>query len=291
MAIVDYRNFSKAADKLNIAQSSVSTHLLQLEKELGVKLVNRTTKAIEITDVGFTVYKYACQILELKKHIYQTCCGDARRILRIAASTTPAAYLLPGILQQYKELFPNDCLKINQCDSKTVIEGVLTNRFDVGLVGQTISRSGLKCVPICRSPIILITPATERYLEMQKKGTSIAELLKEPIILREEGQEKTADRVLDKIGIDRDNLTVVARVNDQETVKHMVASGMGISLISEIAAQDFLRSRRLLKFDLPKHQLTQNINLIYLENRASKDQTWNFVDYLLESNNFTFRIS
>ena len=69
VTIVDYRNFSRAAEKLNIAQSTISVHLAQLEDELGVKLANRTTKTIEITEIGLIVYKYATRILELKDYI------------------------------------------------------------------------------------------------------------------------------------------------------------------------------------------------------------------------------
>ena len=71
VALVDYQNFSRAAEKLHVAQSSVSTHLAQLEKELGVRLVNRTTKTIEVTEAGQRVYRYATQILEMLNYVQQ----------------------------------------------------------------------------------------------------------------------------------------------------------------------------------------------------------------------------
>lgn len=290
VAIVEYQNFSKAAEKLNIAQSSVSTHLQMLEKELGSKLLHRTTKIIEVTDEGRAVYKYASQILELEDCMHQACSGQARRILRIGASTIPSAYILPEVLQQYSGLFPNDYARVSQCESKAVIEGLLDNRFDVGLVGYALQREGLCYVPICRNRMVLITPVTERYLQMHRSGASLTELLKEPIILRETGSRRGADQLLDRLGMDQDNLNVVARVNDQETVKKMVAGGMGVSLISEVAAGDFLKSRRLLKFDLPKYLDTQNIYLVYPENYTPKDHAWKFIDYLRESRELSFHM-
>lgn len=281
VAVVDYCNFSRAAAKLNISQASVSTHLLQLEKELGVKLANRTTKTIEITDAGFRVYKYATQILELKNNIYEICSSDARHIIRVAASAIPAAYILPGVFQQYRQLFTNDYLKISQCEIKDIIDGVLENRFDAGLIDQRITKEGLRCVPICSNPMVMITAANDRYLTMQQRGASIKELLQEPVILREEGQDRSADLFLDRMGIERNDLRVIARVNDLETIKNMVASGMGVSLISEIAAHNFIKEHRVLKFDYSISQEDNDIYLIFPDACTAKDRAWHFIDYLM----------
>lgn len=281
VAIVDYRNFSRAANKLNISQASVSTHLLQLEKELGTTLINRTTKNMEVTDAGWVVYKYASQILEMERCVFEACSAGSRRIIRVGASTVPAAYILPDILRQYCDLFANDLFKVSQCQSKDVAAGVQEGRFDVGLMGYPVEKEGLKCVPLYRNDMVLITPVTERYLRMQQEGVSAEALLKEPIILREKGSRKSLDAFLDKMGLDEVDLQVAARVNDQEAVKNMVAGGLGVSVISEIAARDFIQSRRLLKFDLSQYQDAGHIYLLYPEAYTPKDGAWNFIDYLI----------
>lgn len=279
-AIVDYQNFSRAAEKLNIGQSSVSTHLLQLEKELGSKLLNRTTKTIEVTDAGRIAYKYATQILELEQCVFEVCSAGSRRLIRIGASTIPATYILPEVLHQYCDFSSNDHFKVCQCRSKDVVSGVQEGRFDIGLIGYPVEKEGLKCVPLYRNQTVLIAPVTERYLQMQQQGVPMKELLKEPIILREQGDQKCASTFLDRIGIEETDLHIVARVNDQETVKNMVAGGLGVSVISEIAAQDFIQSRRLLEFDLSRYQSPNHVCLIYPDSYSSKDCAWNFIDYL-----------
>lgn len=283
VAIVDYQGFSRAAEKLNISQATVSTHLLQLEKELAVKLIYRTTQSVEITEAGRKVYKYASQILEMERYVIDICSAGARRIIRIGASTIPAAYILPNLLQQYGDLFTNDRLKVSQVSSKEAVAGIQAGRFDVGLVGHPVETEGIQCVPLYPNPMVLITPVTEQYLRMQQHRTPVTELLKEPIILREKGSRKSLDLFLDKMGLEERDLRVVARVNDQETVKNMVAGGMGVSVISEIAAKDFVQSRRLLKFDLPKFQDRGYVCLIYPDSYTPKDTAWNFIDYLRES--------
>lgn len=280
VAVVDYRNFSRAAEKLNIAQSSVSTHLSQLEKELGTKLLNRTTKSIEVTEAGWKVYQYASHILELEDCVQQACSGDTRRVLRIGSTAIPATYILPAVMRQYRALYANDLLKVKECEHKAVIEGVQDNRFDAGLTGQPVRRDGLICTMLCRNQPVLITPATQRYQQMRQQGISVKELLKEPVIF----WERESDSFLDQMEINPEELRVVARVNDYETVKNLVSGGMGISVIPEVAARDFARSHRLLMFNLPQTRREQNIYLIYPEDCTTKDRVWNFIDYLLECN-------
>lgn len=280
VAIVDYRNFSKAAEKLNISQASVSTHLLQLEKELGVTLLNRSTKTMEVTDAGWVVYKYAGQILEMERCVIEVCSAGTRRIIRIGASDIPAAYILPDVLQQYGALFANDLVKVSQASGQDVAAGILEGRFDIGLIGHRVEKEGIKCVPLYRNQMVLITPVSERYLQMQQRGTPVRELLTEPIILRERGSRNSLELILDKVGLDERDLQIVARVGDLETVKNMVAGGIGISVISEIAAKNLVQSRRLLIFDLSKFQDAGYIYLVYPECCTTKDNAWNFIDYL-----------
>ena len=280
-AVVEFRSFSKAADKLHSAQPTISTHVRMLEEELNTRLILRTTKSIEITPQGWEAYRYAVKILDLRDRIVESCAPGAQNIIRVAASTIPAAYLLPEIMASYGQQSPDTYFVINQMDSKSVADGVLDGRYDVGMLGTPVEQEGLVCLPVCANRQILITPVTEEYLAVQGHlDTSIAELLKRPIVLREKGSKKFANHFLEKMGINEDDLNVVARVNDQETVKNMVVSGMGISLISEIAARDFIRERRLLKFELPDYGMEQWIYLIYRDKFGSQPSVERFVHFV-----------
>lgn len=280
-AVVEYQSFSKAADYLNIAQPTISTHIRQLEEELGGRLLLRTTKSVEITPQGWQAYRYAVKILNLRDCILESCSANAQSIIRLGASTIPAAYLLPDVLPRYGETSPETYFVINQANSAAVIDGVTDGEFDVGLVGMKTDREDLDCVPLCENRMILIAPVTERYLSLlQSSGVTLEQLLEEPIVLREKGSKKSATSFLQSLGIQEEELNVVARVNDQETVKNMVAGGMGVSLISEIAARDFLRERRLLKFELNNCQPSQKIYLVYRSRFGVQPEVASFVEFL-----------
>ena len=87
---------------------------------------------------------------------------------------------------------------------------------------------------------------------MKKNSVSpIDSLSEEPLILREnDTEDKQVNRYLGKMEIDMSKLHVVARINDQEAVKNLVANGMGVSFISEIAARNYIDARRVISFDL-----------------------------------------
>ena len=281
VAVVENKSFSKAAEKLHSAQPTISTHVRMLEEELNTRLILRTTKTIEVTPQGWEAYKYAIKILDLRDRITESCSADSKYIIRVGASTVPATYVIPDILPRYTENNPDTYFQIHQSNSRDVVDGIMDGRFDVGIIGSPAEQEGLTCIPICRNNIVLITPVNEEYLAMQRSPrTPLKQLLKSPIILREKGGKKIADRFLDSLGIREEDLNVVARVNDQEAVKNLVAKGMGVSLISEIAARDFVRERRLLQFRLPQDQEPHKLYIVYRNRFTSQPKVQSFITFL-----------
>ena len=280
VTVVEFKSFSKAAEKLHIAQPTISTHVRQLEEELGSRLILRTTKSIEITTQGWDAYRYASKILDLRDCILDNCTANSKSILRIGASTIPATYILPTMLANFAEFSSETYFNVSQTDSQAVIDGILDGQFDLGFAGMEAEREGIICKPFCRNRMVIITPVNEHYLNLQQNISPRELLLSEPVVLREKGSQKSANRYLMTLNINEDDMNVVARVNDQETVKNMVSTGMGISLISELAARDMIRSRRLLKFELPDSQ-AQNMVYLYYRNRfGTQPGVQDFIDYL-----------
>ena len=280
VTVVEYKSFSRAAEKLYIAQPTISTHVRQLEEELGCRLILRTTKSIEITTQGWDAYRYASKILDLRDCILDNCAANSKSILRIGASTIPATYILPAMLAKFAEDSSDTYFNVSQTNGQAVIDGVYDGQFDLGFAGLETEREGVVCRPFCRNRMVIIAPVTEHYLDLQNHIPPRELLLREPIVLREKGSQKSANRYLMSLGINEEDMNVVARVNDQETVKNLVATGMGISLISELAARDMVRSRRLLKFELPDFQGQNMIYLYYRGRFGTQPGVQDFIDYL-----------
>ncbi len=251
--VVHTGSFTDAAANLFLSQPTVSQHIRQIESELGTRLVIRTTRRIEITSEGRTLCAYAEDLLSLRDRMITNCSKKKQHILSIGASTIPSAYILPKVLPSFGKEHPEIYFSIRQSDSAGVENGILEGIYDLGLTGREPEHDQLEATPFCKDHMVLITPVNDFFLEKKRQGASVRELLDEPIILREEGSGslKAADRYLASEDIREEDLNVVARANDQEAIKNMVAVGMGISFISERAAEGIVEEKRVLSFELP----------------------------------------
>lgn len=282
-AVVKCNSFTKAAEMLYISQPTISTHIRALEAELNCALIHRTTKSVVLTLEGQKLYEYVSNILNLRDRMLQECATGARRIIHVAASTIPAAYILPKVLAEFGNLYPSTYFVIHQNDSRTVIDGVLDGVFDVGLTGMYRENENLYCQKFCTDRMVLITPVNQHFLDLQEQKMPVPEILmSEPVILREKGNgvKKSADHYLEQIGLSEDRMNITARVNDPEAVKNLVASGMGVSIVSRRAAMNFLKEKRLLSFEMPENSSKRNLYVMSRNDRANNAHIKNFMEFL-----------
>ena len=281
--VVRLGSFSRAAEELYIAQPTISLHVRQLEEELQTKLLVRTTKSIELTEKGREVYEYAVSILQLKDRITENCSGGERQIIRLGASTIPSAYILPEVLPAYVKQHPSTYFTIDQGDSRSVAEKLAEGVTDIGLVGMKPSSSDILAEPFYEDTVVIITPVREPFLSM-KEGNSatLQQLFEEPVILREEGSGslKAADAFLAKAGYDENSLQIAARTNDPEAIKNLVVQGLGISMISSKAAENYSRENRLLVFSFPEISGRRTLYIAIRKNAVLPEGAKAFYRYL-----------
>lgn len=284
-AVVRLGSFTRAAEQLYISQPTISTHIRMLEEELGTRLILRTTKSIDVTAEGRKLYEHAVNILQLRDRMIRDCAPSAKKIIHLGASTIPSAYVLPKVLPEFGRTHLDTYFVIHQSDSQGVIDSLRDGLNDVGLIGMDCSEEGLTCKSFCRDRMVLITPVSERYLRLRQDHDTAVELLRrEPVILREKGSgsKKSVDRFLERVGIPDDQLQVVARINDPEAIKNLVAGGLGISIISQRAARNFVEEKRLLEFKLPEWANVRRLYMIYRTERGEEPSIREFTRFLLE---------
>lgn len=284
-AVVRLGSFTRAAEQLYISQPTISTHIRMLEEELGTRLILRTTKSIDVTAEGRKLCEHAVNILQLRDRMIRDCSPGAKKIIHVGASTIPSAYVLPKVLPEFGRTHPDTYFVIHQSDSQGVIDSLRDGLNDVGLIGMDCSEEGLTCKSFCRDRMVLITPVSERYLRLRQDHDTAVELLRsEPVILREKGSgsKKSVDRFLERVGIPDDQLQVVARINDPEAIKNLVAGGLGVSIISQRAARNFVEEKRLLAFELPEWANVRRLYMIYRTERGEEPSIREFTRFLLE---------
>lgn len=284
-AVVRKNSFSKAAEELFLSQPTVSTYVRQLEEELNTVLLVRTTKSLEVTPKGREVYEYAASILSLRDKIVENCSAEADRVVSIGASTVPSAWLLPDVLAAFAKQDPRTRFTVDQGDSRMILERLKDGLYDLGIIGMDPKDRQLTAEAFYRDTIVIVTPREPRFLKMKEQAeTPFRELLKEPMIVREEGSASkyAVDLFLKEAGVSESSLNVTARINDPEAIKNMVAKGVGTAIMSILAAENYRAQNQVLVFPFPGDGCHRYFYLLQRKEGVMTEQARSFAEFLLK---------
>ena len=282
IAVVESGSFTKAAGKSYASQPTISAHIKALEDELGVQLIARDTKNLEVTEKGRELYECACGMLQLQERLLKKWAGEQEKTIVIGASTIPSAYLLPPLLGDFQQAHPDVRLAIRQGDTSAIADAVENGSCDLGIVGDDLS-GRLQCTALAEDRTIIISPNTDKYAKILAQGQLDA-LLECPVIFREVGSasRRSAESLLASLGKTPEDLNIIAVLNDQTAIKNLVASGMGISFISALAAAREAADGRLLTFDTGLPQARRCFYLARRRNAKLSEPAEEFRRFLLK---------
>lgn len=167
------KSFSLAADALYLSQSTVSTHIKNLEKELQKTLFIRTTKSLQLTPDGIIFLKYTKRIIETRDAAIETLNAPVEQVIHLGASTIPSTYLLPRILSSFRQNHPSVVFHITQSDSSETLSKILDGSIELGVIGEDVSSSMCTCIPFCSDELVLVTPATPYYQDLKKRTPTL----------------------------------------------------------------------------------------------------------------------
>ena len=216
-AVVDAGSFTAAAEKLYLAQSTVSDNVRALEELLHLKLFHRESKRrLTLTLEGKRVYRYAQDILGRCSALLLDVAVDSALELTLGASTVPAQSLLPGYMARFARENPACRCTLLCGDSAAVQQMLLNGDIHLGFVGSADDRQDLIYEPIAEDRLVLITPNTPRFAALKTQGVLGRELFREPFLFRERGSgtQKVIDNYLSEIRLDPQVIHTVAYVSD-----------------------------------------------------------------------------
>lgn len=250
IAVTESKSFTTAAETLFLSQSTISSHIKNLENELKKTLIVRSTKSVKLTSDGEKFLFYARRIMETRDSALTAMNAEPDSYLKLGASTIPSSYLLPAMLPKFREHHPNVYFDIFQGDSEEIYEKLADGSIELGLTGNDTENAEIVTIPFFRDELVVAAPATSFYLDLQKRRAPLEEILRSPIIMREvgSGTKKSSEKLLDALGIPEDQLNIVARNNDLEAIKRLVKGGLGISIFSSLSVQDIASQGQILTF-------------------------------------------
>ncbi len=254
LAVVDTGGFSRAGERVFASQPTVTMQMKALEEELAQQLLERSTLGVKVTPEGKRVYDFAVSMLrERNSLLAEFGRSDPETThMSIAASSVPAQYLLPQLIAAFRKLHPGVQFHVLSCNSAEVGGKLLEHRAEIGLCGSSAFHDECEYRPITKDRLLVITPNDGRYDTLDSHAPFPKSLLvTEPMIIRESGSgtrrefETWAQKSIGQV-----ELNVAAIMDNYQAIKSAVAAGMGIAVMSERAAADYIRDGCVLGFPL-----------------------------------------
>lgn len=282
VAVCEYGNFSKAAEKLYISQPTISMHIKLLEDELNTKLFKRSTKNLIVTKEGLLLYNFSVKVLKLKNDFFKIWDKGYDNVIKIGASSIPSAYLLPELISDFKQINNDVEFDIVQGDSSEILDLLKDSIIEIGLIGMEVNDKKIVCKHFFKDKMVVVTPNNSHFKKLKLSADNFKEIFNENYILREEGSgtRLAGDRILNDIGIDPTDLKIVARVKSQEALINLVKNEIGISLVSKKSILKEEKEGRVLTFDLPSNSNIRNLNIIYYETSNRKKIIKQFINFI-----------
>lgn len=287
--VVKYKSFSRAADAAFLTQPTISAHVISLEKELGVILINRNRGEAILTEEGKKLYSYAVDLIntrdEALREVKREVREDVAGVLSMQVSSVIGESWLPGHLIDFREEHPFVRFFIDQSDSDIVENNLLAGQGDLGFLGKK-PNAALGSEKVLTDPLVLICPKNEKYMAMYKKDTSISikEIIGENFIWREEGSatRRQFEKEVEKLGYSSYQWGMSALLTHIESIKKCVEYGLGISVISKISAYENYEARNYLIFKIKELHMTRDFYMVWNKNTALSLPAQEFKQYIHE---------
>lgn len=278
--VADLSSFSLAASRLKLSQPSVSYQVKELEEALGVPLLDRLGKRVQLTEAGTLLYGYARRMLEVLDDAtvaLEEMRGIKRGTLRVGASTTVGIYLLPAALGAFKKLHPGLVISLEIGTRARVQEQVLENELDLAVVGPALKDPDLAIIPFLADELVVVAPAGHPLAG--RRDLTLKDLADQPFVMREaaSGSRWSLEKEARKAGV---KLTVAMELGSNGAIKHAVESGLGLAVLSRYACALELSSGRLVELDVRGFPIKRDWHIVHLKRRKLPTSVTEFIDFL-----------
>ncbi len=246
VALADERHFGRAAQACYVSQPTLSTQLKKLEDMLGVALIERNPKQVTLTEAGEQIVARARRILEASDEVLalaRTHRDPLAGKLRMAMLPTIGPYLLPRVAREIHKALPRLEMQLYEYQTGPMLEKLGTGQIDLGILALPVEMEGLEARQLYVEPFVLAIPAQHRLAK--QKSVKIEDLGNETLLLLEDGHclRDQALEVCSRVGMQEKQ---DFRATSLETLRQMVATGAGVTLLPELASlNDYGASRDL----------------------------------------------
>lgn len=263
VAVAQERNFGRAAQKCFVSQPALSVAIQKLEDELGTQIFERGKSEITVTPVGERIVEQAQRVLEEASHIREIAQSGRNQLFgpfSLGVIHTVAPYLLPDLIPALHDRAPQMPLDIEESITEILEAGLKSGRLDAAIVALPFAPPGVVTEFLYEEPFQVVVPSSHKWA--RRKSVQPAELATENTILLNVGH-CFRDQVLDSCPELNRVDAHVPRTNSLETIRNMVASGLGISVLPRDALTPKYHSRLVVSVPFAQPAPTRRVALAY----------------------------
>ncbi|MEP7063364.1 MAG: LysR substrate-binding domain-containing protein [Betaproteobacteria bacterium] len=263
VAVAHERSFGRAAAKCFVSQPALSVAIQKLEEELGATLFERGKSEVGITPVGQRVVEQAQRVLEEAAHLKDIAKAGQDQlagVLKLGVIYTIAPYLLPDLIPVLRNTAPSMPLELEENLTENLETGLKAGRIDVAILALPFASAGVITEFLYEEPFEVVVPHDHKWAS--RKSIRSDELANEHAILMNVGH-CFRDQVLGSCPELNQASAQIARSNSLETVRNMVASGLGISVLPRDALVPKYHSQLVTAVPFAEPVPTRRVALAY----------------------------
>jgi LysR family transcriptional regulator, low CO2-responsive transcriptional regulator len=277
LQVARHASFSRAAEKRFRTQPAISSQIRALEEEVGAKLFDRSGGKVSLTAAGKAFQKYVEETLDARKSML-TCLAEMERVPRgeiiVGANEGTCLHILPEVFADFKKQYPDVSVNIKRADYASILESIIDNSVDFGVVSLPIGDNRLTVVLIHRDELVVIVPPRHPLGKM--KSVSLAEVAKYPLVLPKAGHTRDALEELFHERRIKPNYTM--ELDSSELLKRFVAADVGVGFIARSNVQEDVRAGVLTAVAIADAQVRRDLALVFRKDKALSRAALAFID-------------
>lgn len=286
ITLAKIKNYTRAAEILNLSQPAVSQHIRFLEDYYDVQLFKKQGRGIELTEEGKILFKYAEEI----EMLYRAAESEIRnksgivKTYNLGASMTIGGYVLPGILAKHKKIYKNITLLLQVYNTEDIIEKLLTRKLDFAIVEGPFDKRIFRFKKFKDDELVLAVSPEHPFAK--QKEVDIKDIIKGNLILREKGSgtRKIFEDNVMRMGYNLADIENYMEIGSISAIKSLVEANLGYTVISKETIKKELALGTIKVVPIKDMHITREFNFIYLPDMDEKFIE-EFIDFCLKQSN------
>jgi LysR family transcriptional regulator, low CO2-responsive transcriptional regulator len=270
-------SFSRAAEKRFRTQPAISSQIRSLEEEVGARLLDRSGGKVSITASGKLFLKFAEDMLEARR-VMLTSVAETERVPKgeivVGANEGTCLHILPEVFAEFKKQYPDVNISITRSDYAKILESVIDNSVDFGVVSLPVNDPRLTVVLIHRDELVIIVPPKHPLAKL--KSANIADTAKFPLIVPKGGH--TRDALEDLFYERKLKPRYTMELDSSELLKRFVAAGAGVGFIARSNVLEDIRASALAAIPISDATIRRDLALVFRKDKALSRAALAFID-------------